>query len=743
MYKYYYELEYFPIPETHEKKYIKIDAKGQSPKIKTKIAEGIYEIEDNHLFYTTSYDEYNVLVYTFTLSNNPIIKVQVTRYKKIRTSTYSLCVKSTEIIPNVSVIKLPFNTDLLKPVTFDINKYGRIDDPAFLVKKDGTTIDLVSINSKLYTLNSNYAIEIGELKSDESNVGFFAKGELMIDKSQHGIDKSKNSKIFIFDVFIINGEPLDFPYKSRMEKANPIIKTIVLNKNSYIQSIELSQVHDNFENAYTESQNIPNDGIIIQGPFDEPLKWKPGKTTTIDVLVEDDLYLTKGLDQILTFKVVRNPSFNMKLIWEYRNKYLGEIIEIGIDGSFHKVRYDKLKPNAIRTYKSTLEQSNIIDKSTMIGDDKLLDYIFNSYKEIILDKYVHGETIEINVDCGIINKINLILNEENISSIGPIRQSNFNTCKIEHTINKKIDEYIESENEPFDTYILELPNDQTKIDFKFLLNSFKKLLKDCSKIVLFDTSNQRENLLELIKKHDDIEILEVFKLSEIPNKNSFPKSIIKSLENYNAIIIRKVNIKLKPDFIFVVGLMGSGKSRLIDQIRNFVHPSTSLNIINTDNDVAKYISYQLFANNDTYKKIRKIVDIINDEKIKKLIELKQSILLETTHIDETYAIEIAKSHKTIAIICNTNLSQIQANIIVRNRVNIRQTDINQDRYDKFQNEIATYPKFIDSVFNFDMRSSNEIVNKLNQVKGGEFIPVLLEDNNNLISSEDDDIIIDL
>ena len=214
MCKYYYELEYFPIPEAHEKKYLKINSKSSSPKIKNKIADGIYEVDDDSLFYTSSFDEFNVLIYKFALPNHPNINIQVVRYKKIRTSTYSLCVKSSELIPKTSVITLPFNTDILKPVTFDINKYGRMNDPAYLVKKDGVTIDVVSVDGILFTVNGNYGVTIGTLTSKTGKIGLFAKGELM--RSENS--PSSKDTIYIFDAYIIDGQPLDIPYKERMNK---------------------------------------------------------------------------------------------------------------------------------------------------------------------------------------------------------------------------------------------------------------------------------------------------------------------------------------------------------------------------------------------------------------------------------------------------------------------------------------------------------------------------------------------
>ena len=775
MFKYYYELNYFPIPEKHLKEYSKVRIQGLQPKIKTKIAPGIFEVEDNNLFYTNNHDEFNLLIYKFKYPEYENILIQVARYKKIKTSTYSLCVKTTEILPNISVLDLNFNTDILKPVTFDINKYCRLEDPAYLVKKDGVTIDVIGIDDKIYAVNGNYGKIVGhfnskkggtdeKMSSQKQNANLFAKGELMIDNKSLVNDKSLvNQTIYIFDVYIVDSEALDIPYKKRMQRFAEINENIKLLNNQSVKEIKISKIHESFESAYKESQSINNDGIIIQGPFDEPLKWKPNAANTIDVLVEDDLYLARGLDQILSFKMIKNPSFNMKVIWDYRNKYPGEIIEIGIDGSFHRVRTDKLKPNAIKTYKNTIDQTTTIDKSIMIGDNsdnintnKLALYIFNAYKEIILEKYVHGDTIEINIDCGVINKINTLLNDDNITTLQPVYSSNFSSCKIENKIDKTIDKYLESTNENFDTIIIET---SPEFHLELYISSLTKLMKECGKIILFDSYGQTDKLFNdssseiKLLKDVGLQILENISLSNKLNNHSFPKSIEPFISKCRTIVLSKALSDIKPEFIFVVGLMGSGKSRLIDQIRNFIHPSSALNIISIDNEVAKYISYQLFANPGTYKNIRKKLDPIIDEKMNNIIKEKQSILLETTHIDKSWALDIGKTHKTIAVICNTSLAQIESNIEARNRVNIRQTNIDELGYQKFQEEIKTYPDFIDIVYSFDMgqvRSSGESIKELKKIKGGRppkidyddivYSDDIIDDYSDLIDQNHDDLI---
>lgn len=684
MYRYFYELDYFPVPENAKKEYLKKSAKSQAPKIKNKIDDGVYEVEDNELFYTSNYDDYNVLIYRFALSTDSNINVQVTRYKKIGSATYSICVKTSSQIPGIKVMKVPWQTDLLKPITFNMDDYGQLDNPAYLVKKDGFTVDLIGMDGLLYAVNGNYGILIGITKSKDN---LFAKGELMGDL------------IYIFDAFIVNGKSLGVPFKERMKLFNDIIQDIKL-EGRPISQIKISTLHDNFANAYEESKTISNDGIIIQDDYKVPLKWKPESVNTVDMLVEDDLYVSKGHDQLISFKAIKNPQFNMKLIWEYRNKYAGEIIEVGIDGKFHRVRYDKLKPNAIRTYKNSLDKSATIPVYVMLGEG-LAPYIFNSYKGLMLERYVHGETIEISTDCGIINKVNTLLNKSNIITLNPDLSKN--TCKIENRIDKPLDEYL-SNSEPLDTIIVENPSDK-------ILDQLGEKLKDCGKIILFNYQS----------KHDESKftVLEQF---FIPKLERFPAIAQKELSQMSALILcKKSDQPVKPEFIFVVGLKGTGKSVMIEYIRNFVHPSTALTIINIDDMVVEKIQYQLYPNPEMYNEMRKILNPIVDKKMDDLIATKQSILLETTRISKEWAEMIGKTHKTIAVICNTNFGQIESNIEARNKTNIRKTTADKDEYDKFQITIESYPEFIDEVYKYDMsKALNNTEDGLSKIKGGYF-----------------------
>ena len=683
MYKFYYDLKYFPLPDKYQKEYKIINATVQSANITKSVNEGIFEVSDNFLFYTNMPATYNVLIYIFVIDN---VTAQLVKYKRTKTSTYSFCLKSTELIPHIAVINVEFSTDILKPVTFDFNKYCGTIKPSFLVKKDGITVDLISKNKILYMCRGNYGIEIGKVKDDKL---FFAKGE-----------KIENS-IYIFDAYIA-GKVLDEKFTDRIKSAQNFINDLVDVGNAY--KIITSNIHDNFSAAYEESKTLSNDGVVVQPDFGPPLKWKPATSNTVDMLVEDDLYLTKGFDGLISFKVINNREFNRSLIGEYRHKYLGEIIELDTSGKFHKVRHDKVKPNSINTYKSGLNISAVTSKNVVEGKsaELILGY-FQHYKDVILEKYLHGLVLELSVDCGIIKKVESLVIEDNLVTLD--EKLNITECEVHVSVQKPPLEFLESNQEKYDTIII--PDMMASIEFdnvQQFLESCAKNLKGCGKLIIMANEPDAKNINEALPKTNLI-LHEYFSMDKFINKPLIDSSLHARLVDYNIFVISLDITKIKPEFIFVVGLMGSGKSRFIHQIRNYIHPPSSLNIINTDNMVTEYISYILYHNNDTYKTIRKTLDGINDQTISDLIDKKQSVVLETTHIDEDYVKKIKSTHKVIGIICNTSIDQIKLNIENRNVFNIRKTAFNEDQYKKFQADIKNYVGFIDELYDFDINDN--------------------------------------
>jgi hypothetical protein len=264
----------------------------------------------------------------------------------------------------------------------------------------------------------------------------------------------------------------------------------------------------------------------------------------------------------------------------------------------------------------------------------------------------------------------------------------FNECKINAT--RASPESYLSTAEKIDTIIISKLQEN-------LLAKCKNVLNPCGKIIIY--ANEEE--ISILQQSKDFTILNIFKMSEIPNISIIDPAIRSELRNYNIVIVCLPS-NIKPEFIFVVGLMGSGKSRFINQIRNYIHPPTELNIINTDESVLQYIKYQLYHNDAVYSEIRKDLDPKNDALIDKLLGEKKCIVLETTKINADYAEQLKKTHKVISIICNTTVDQIKSNIEKRNVFNIRKTTFNSGQFREFQSNTEKYKNYVDELYEFDM-----------------------------------------
>lgn len=660
---YFYDLDYFPVPSVYNKTYRVENVEQQKPSIVKTIEDGIYEVDDQYKFYTNLSGQYHVLVYKFEYLE---ANVTLTKYRQLNTAEYFVCVKSDKIIPDVHVIKPKFNVDILHPETFDAVEYFKLDGARFLVKKDGLTVDILSRDKNVYACIKQYAEHIGTM-SDSKQI--FMKGELMQDK------------IYIFDAFIF-GEILDMPYVERMNA----IKISELNlTNKY--HLEISKMHSTFKEAYGESESLPNDGIIIQPMYAEPYKWKPNKLNTVDFLVSNDLFVRKGANFLINFKSITNDKFNRRLITEYVNKYNGEIIELGIDGQFHRNRLDKNKPNAVGTYISSLNPKNTIPVSVMLGNDKLtVSYIITAKLEIIMHYYMHGSIIETQIDCIALKQIDNIIFTDKVLMLEDVSLDS--SCVISNKITRDIIEYLEDEeiNEKYDTFLLM----NNALNISKLLNAAARKSSECAHIILTISANSD------IPEHKD------FRLSEkILLDNNQVSDEYRDLLNTYVVVYSKIT-KEKPIFVFVVGLMGSGKSGFIHNIRNYIHPPTKLNVMSIDDEVNNFISFHLYNTAQMYSDIRKKIDSQIDSRINAWIAAGESVVLETTKLDSDYVSHIKQTHKVIAIICNVTLEKLKDNIEKRNARNIRKTEVSKETYDKFQESKKTYINLVDELYEFRM-----------------------------------------
>ena len=673
---YYYDVDYFPIVKDYHKEFKSVVINDQTkPSIVKTIKSGVYEINDSHLLYTIILGEYDVLLYKFKYEG---ISFQAIKYKQKDTASYTYCVKSENLVESINVIVPDYNTNLLIPISFDPYKYYAFDDPAYLVKKDGVTINLISEGNTLYACYGSFGIEIGKIDTDIKRI--FCKAEEM------------GGSIYIFDAYIF-GEILDLDFKSRMKKID--LGKIKFNDK---YKILVSTVHEKFDDAMLESEKISNDGIIIQPPYDPPIKWKPSSLNTVDFYVDRDLFLRKGHNSLLNFKKIYNPKFNRNLIFNYVKIYNGEIIELGIDGSFHRNRLDKNKPNAVGTYTSILNPTTETSLGTMKGTDTdVVNYILSNELNRIFEHYMHGYVMESNLNCITIKSVDNLIERNNVIEIlnGSIADSCINHFKI----NKNIPDYLlEMSSDPnskkADTIVV-LNN--PAIGIPKLLDLANLVTSECAHVVIKTESKD-------IPEHANFKLTEVVELKNSKYRPFISDFLFNKIDSRIAVYTKKN--KQKPLFIFVIGLMGSGKSIFIHNIRNYIHPPTQLNVINVDNEVAKHISYNLYNNEETYFKIRTKINAETDEKIARLIAEGQCIILESTKADEKYVNEIKKTHKVLIIICNLNLDTLKNNITIRNSHNIRKTVFSEEEYKKFQEKKKEYINIADEVFEFSMETKN-------------------------------------
>jgi hypothetical protein len=656
-YRILYQLKYFPVPKDYKKEYKIATYDTSSPSIVNTIKPNIYQVKDSALFYTDINGKYNILTYFFEYKG---CSVRLVKYKSVESAEYQTCIKSDKLIDEINIINPEFNTEILMPVSFDMYKYQTIQNPKYLVKKDGITVDILENAGKVYMCIKNYCIEIGKC-----DLRLFLKGELM------------NNKVYIFDAYIFD-EILDIPYIERIKDVD--LTKIELSSDV---SIEISNIHNTFEEAYEERKHMENDGIIIQPEFEAPLKWKPAANNTVDVLVEDDLYLAVKNNGIKSFKVIENRDFDRRMIGEYRSKYLGEIIEVGVDGSFHKNRFDKNKPNSLITYKSLLNPTTIISPEIITGKDPLYKEYKLSYElEKIYEKYIHGQILETGANCINYKKIDNFIVEDNIIQLLDT-SSIMQACIKYSTIRKSLKDL--KVEDKFDTLLI-LDDTHNKFDsFDDFLNKADELMTECGHIIIHQENSKLKEFT-----HSNFQLLECARWEG----------------NEICVISRKITVK--PLFIFVVGVMGSGKSSFIRKIRNYIHPLHSINVITTDDLVTSTITYQLYNNEKHYKMIRETIDKKNDEKINQLIKDGQTIILETTHVNEDYANDIKKTHDIVIIVCNTSLGEIKNNIEARNVRNIRKTVFSPESYEKLQHTIPKYKKIANEYYEFDMNKGDFI-----------------------------------
>lgn len=152
-------------------------------------------------------------------------------------------------------------------------------------------------------------------------------------------------------------------------------------------------------------------------------------------------------------------------------------------------------------------------------------------------------------------------------------------------------------------------------------------------------------------------------------------------------------------FIFLLGVIGSGKSSLVKKIRSMMFSSGVLLLAQIDKLIETDIEYINDPSEENYLRLRK--NIYNnqlDQLIENAVKTGGSVLLETTHVDNEY-VKWIKEHgyKVTIVVVDENFEVISNNIRIRNQSKIRKTALSLEQYNEFRDNLDKYISNADSV----------------------------------------------
>ena len=576
MYKYYIDVDWFPICSVNSERYKINKSCITKPKIIEKHSNNIYEVSDPYLFYCETPDEYEYFVYYI----DNILRI--VKYRPIGSpkADFRICVKASSISGIIIENLMPCNIQsVVFPKLFNLHIYNEIKAPVFIKKEypDSVFCDLITDNDNNLLISLAYTNKF--IKIGKSGNSFRAKAEVQF--------TGKIINVNIFDIYEFDGKIIRRPYNERYSFLNkPCI-----NLASYA-TIKIANSLDINKDELDELIIIDNDTVNY-------LLWKAQPTINA-VMHEQKLILKDGIIENVNIDPSQKPG----------------IVKLNTITNTITQKYDCLTLDKYSTYR-------LMTKRDLFSPDALkrinATIINNFAKRNAIKSWASGKTLIIS---DYFQSIQDILYDE-VQSV-------------------------------------------TKDDCERILNEYHTIVID----------NAQASQL--------IKIANVAK----PQKNKiicFTQSTIQDAG--------------EKTFIFLLGLVGSGKSSLIKQVRSNHATSGQLLVAQIDKLIESDIEYINNPNEETYLRLR--IEIYNDKQneiINQAILANNSIILETTHIDNDYVKRLKEcKYKTIAVVVNEDFETITNNIKIRNQTKIRKTVLKRETYDLFCNNLAYYISNIDVV----------------------------------------------
>jgi hypothetical protein len=368
-YKYFININWFPINEPKTKRYNCIYCPIRRPEIISTVAgfNNIFEINDPFLFYCDESGEYEYMVYKFD-------NLRVVKFRRVNDNAFKFCIKSTDL--NIGFLKnlVPYkNSIALNIKVFNPYKFYEIDNPIFVehIDKYEHCCDIAVDNGKLL-------LSLGETNS------FISIGHSSINvKAKACVQFSNNSiNISIFDIYLIDDKILNSKFTDRHKQLSNAVILFKLNDNiilSIAEIINLTQL-SNCVNL-THLLIVDNDEIFYMNWLFNPCIYAKINNSSI----------------VLADGVIENffkHSDDVKLN--------NQIVKINVINHEYEPAYDRLTIDKFTLYKTFQNKDHLDIEFLKKTNEK---YLQNLNKQNLIKKYTAGKTLIVSDYIGKIHDI--------------------------------------------------------------------------------------------------------------------------------------------------------------------------------------------------------------------------------------------------------------------------------------------------------------------------------------------------